>query len=196
MKKCVIWLALMVLCGFTITVAAANTWEEPVALTTEETTVQTEAGTDQYLDEWIPETESEYYEDEVWVPDVVSEYANTYGTIMVVDLTNQHAYCCVNGEVIADADCVSGDLYSSPTPTGLYSVWYKRSDFYMRDVYYTSYAAFFNGEIALHDADAWRSEYGGAIYQGNGSHGCINLPRKARGDSSGFFTMHSFKPCS
>ena len=112
----------------------------------------------------------------VWIPDTVAEYADEYGTIMIVDIDNQHAYACVDGKVIADTDCVTGDTYSSPTPTGLYSVWYKRSDFYMMDVYYSAYATFFNDGIAIHDADAWRSEYGGTIYQGSGSHGCVNVP--------------------
>ena len=31
------------------------------------------------------------------------------------------------------------------------------------------------GEIGMHDA-SWRSSFGGTIYQGNGSHGCINMP--------------------
>ena len=119
-------------------------------------------------------TETEQYD---LVPDTVTEYAKTYENIMVVDLANQHVYCCVEGEIIADTDCVSGDLNSSPTPTGLYSVWYKCSDFYMLGTYYTAYATFFNNGIAIHDADAWRSEYGGDIYQWDGSHGCINTPR-------------------
>ena len=110
-------------------------------------------------------------------PDTVSEYVRQYGTIVIVDLSNQHAYCAVDGTIIADADCVTGDYYNSPTPIGLYTVWCKRSDFYMRDQYYTAYATFFNDEIAVHDADAWRSEYGGYIYQGSGSHGCVNTPR-------------------
>ena len=137
-------------------------------LTSQATTVYTESTQADAL---------EYDEASDWIPDIVSEYARDYGTIVVVDITNQHVYMCVDGGVIADADCVSGDLYNSPTPTGLYSIWYKRTDFYMMGSYYTAYAAFFNGEIALHDADAWRSEYGGYIYQGAGSHGCVNLPR-------------------
>ena len=36
----------------------------------------------------------------------------------------------------------------------------------------------FNGGYGLHDADGWRSSYGGNIYYYSGSHGCINLPRK------------------
>ena len=124
------------------------------------------------------ETEAPEYDDvQNWIPDVVLEYATKYSTIVVVDISDQHVYMCIDGKVIADADCVSGDLYSSPTPTGLYSIWYKRSNFYMKGSYYTAYAAFFNGEIALHDADDWRTEYGGCIYQGGGSHGCVNLPR-------------------
>ena len=129
-------------------------------------------------DEEFPETEvpeEDYAYD--WVPNVVSEYAREYGTIVVVDIASQHVYMCVDGAVIADADCVSGDLYNSPTPTGLYSIWYKVRGLYMMGTYYTEYAAFFNGDIALHDADAWRSEYGGYIYQGGGSHGCVNMPR-------------------
>jgi lipoprotein-anchoring transpeptidase ErfK/SrfK len=120
------------------------------------------------------ETETET---SVWIPETVAEYADEYGTIMIVDLENQHAYACVDGVVIADTDCVTGDQYTSPTPTGLYTVWCKRSDFYMMDVYYSAYATFFNGGIAIHDADAWRSEYGGSIYMGSGSHGCVNTPR-------------------
>ena len=38
----------------------------------------------------------------------------------------------------------------------------------------------FNGGIGLHDAN-WRSSFGGAIYQGNGSHGCVNLPPSVAG---------------
>jgi lipoprotein-anchoring transpeptidase ErfK/SrfK len=37
----------------------------------------------------------------------------------------------------------------------------------------------FNGGVGLHDADSWRSSYGGSIYKTNGSHGCINLPLSA-----------------
>lgn len=123
-------------------------------------------------------SESEYAEKVAWqwVPEEVSECRDEFGTIMVVDLESQHVWCCVDGEIIADADCVSGDAYDSPTPTGLYSVWGTNSDFYMRGTYYSAYAVFFHGGIAIHDADSWRDEYGGDIYMGNGSHGCINTP--------------------
>ena len=31
------------------------------------------------------------------------------------------------------------------------------------------------GGCGIHDA-SWRSSYGGNIYKGNGSHGCVNTP--------------------
>ena len=98
-------------------------------------------------------------------------------TYIDIDLDSQCVYCYVDGELVASANCVSGDIYNSPTPTGTYYVWYKETDSYMMGTYYTAYAIYFNEDIALHDADAWRDEYGGDIYQGDGSHGCVNVPR-------------------
>lgn len=168
MKRFIITLMLIVVC-----IAVPIMASEMALETTAEMIVPAEVA------ETTPEEKISSEDNEVtfWIPDVVAEYAAQYGTIMIVDTINQHAYCCVGGNVIADTDCVTGDLYNSPTPTGLYSVWYKRSDFYMMDIYYSAYATFFNGGIAIHDADAWRSEYGGTIYQGSGSHGCVNTPR-------------------
>ena len=34
---------------------------------------------------------------------------------------------------------------------------------------------FIGGGWGLHDA-TWRSSFGGSIYKGGGSHGCVNLP--------------------
>ena len=31
------------------------------------------------------------------------------------------------------------------------------------------------GNVGLHDA-SWRTEFGGDIYQWEGSHGCVNMP--------------------
>ena len=33
----------------------------------------------------------------------------------------------------------------------------------------------FYGNYGMHDAP-WRSSFGGTIYQGGGSHGCVNMP--------------------
>lgn len=111
--------------------------------------------------------------------DIIPHILENYSTIMIVDRGCQHAYCYVNGELLGETDVVTGDAYSSPTPIGLFTVWLHRTDFNMMDnpLYYTVYATFFKDGIAIHDADNWRSEYGGTIYQGNGSHGCVNTPR-------------------
>jgi hypothetical protein len=37
----------------------------------------------------------------------------------------------------------------------------------------------FTGNVGIHDADGWRSSYGGEIYKTNGSHGCVNTPYEA-----------------
>ena len=127
------------------------------------------AGWDHYISkDWVTFTRD----------DVIARAAETYGTVMIVDISYQHVYCYVSGTCLGDTDCVTGDYYSSPTPTGLYTVWYFRDHFYMQDNpnWWSNYATFFNGGIAIHDADAWRSEYGGQIYVGNGSHGCVNTP--------------------
>ena len=120
--------------------------------------------------------DGDYYEDYSWVSDVVLEYAEDYETIVIVDLNEQHAFCCVDGEIIDDADCVSGDLYNSPTPKGLYSIWGKQKDYYVYDTYYSEYAIFSAKGATIYDADAWRSDYGGTIYKGDGSNGSIDVP--------------------
>ena len=110
--------------------------------------------------------------------EIFTWFVNKYGTIEIVDRGNQHVYCYSGGNLLGDTDCVTGDAYSSPTPIGLYFMWYYRDHFNMQDnpLWYTTYASFFNNGIAIHGADNWRSEYGGTIYQGNGSHGCVNTP--------------------
>lgn len=119
----------------------------------------------------------DYGENQSWIPEVVFDYAEEYGTIMIVDLDDQFVFCCVEGEIVAYAECVSGDLYDSPTPTGLYEVWDKQRDYYMMDdIYCSEYAIFYDEETAILDADDWRDEYGGEIYQGDGSYGCVDVP--------------------
>ena len=119
---------------------------------------------------------NDYVSDNRW--DIWDHFVNMYGTGAIVDKTDQHVYFYVDGVLMGETDCVTGDAYASPTPIGLYQMWYFREDFNMQDnpAWYTTYASFFNGGIAIHDADHWGSEYGGTIYQGNGSHGCVNTP--------------------
>lgn len=111
------------------------------------------------------------------------EWGNTY---VEVDISGQHVYLIKEGEVVWDASCVTGNLARNhDTPSGIYSLNYKERNKVLRgarqaDGTYeyespVSYWMPFNGGIGLHDAN-WRSNFGGAIYEKSGSHGCVNLP--------------------
>ncbi len=122
-----------------------------------------------------------------YVAAAVSRTAPEWGvTYAEVDLTNQHVYMTINGQVVWDADCVTGNVSrGNGTPAGVYSLTYKQRDRVLRgplrsDGTYeyespVSYWMPFNGGIGLHDAN-WRGSFGGSIYKNSGSHGCVNLP--------------------
>ena len=107
-----------------------------------------------------------------------------------VDLTEQHVRMYDDdGTLIWESDCVTGDTTEGfDTPTGVYAVnSYKAMNQTLTGLdydgdgepdyisYVTYWIPFINNSFAFHDA-SWRSYFGGTIYQGNGSHGCINLP--------------------
>lgn len=106
-----------------------------------------------------------------------------------VDLAAQHVYFYdESGSVIWESDLVSGDpTEKNQTPEGVYYVDAKMTDQTLKGLDenhdnqpdYTSevkyWMPFIGNLVAFHDA-SWRGSFGGTIYQGNGSHGCINLP--------------------
>lgn len=105
------------------------------------------------------------------------------GTYVEVSISEQHVWFYKDGVLIADGDCVTGDVSEGhDTTTGVYALAYKQSpatltggdaaDGYSSDV---TYWMPFNDGQGLHDA-TWRSTFGGTIYQTSGSHGCVNLP--------------------
>lgn len=104
------------------------------------------------------------------------------GNYVEVNLSAQHLWFYMDGELIVETDVVSG----LPTPeretaTGVFTIPYKKSpetlkgDTWSEDVTY--WMPFHDGQ-GLHDAP-WRGSFGGNIYQSNGSHGCVNLPADA-----------------
>jgi lipoprotein-anchoring transpeptidase ErfK/SrfK len=107
-------------------------------------------------------------------------------TYIEIDLTAQHFWYYKDGELVREADIVSGQTTSEARTTlpGVYKVWYKDTDYEMKgsnedgdtwDVtcnYWTRVAIV---GIGLHDS-TWRgTAFGGNIYTYNGSHGCINM---------------------
>lgn len=95
------------------------------------------------------------------------------------DLTNQHLYLYLNGELVLETDFVSGDVSEgNATPAGVFGITYKTRDAVLRGRTYETPVQYwmpFNGNVGMHDA-SWRRTFGGDIYLTNGSHGCINLP--------------------
>ena len=67
---------------------------------------------------------------------------------------------------------------AADTPTGTYSIESRAQDTTLTGDGYSSFVSYwmgFYGGCGIHDS-SWRSSYGGSIYQGNGSHGCVNTP--------------------
>lgn len=108
-------------------------------------------------------------------------------TYVEIDITNQKLYCYEDGKLKVETDVVTGKpTEDRETPSdGIWSIIYKKKDAVLgeeNNLEYRSPVDFwmpFNGNVGLHDADRWRSKYGGDIYKTNGSHGCINMPREA-----------------
>lgn len=108
-----------------------------------------------------------------------SDYGNTY---VEINLSAQHLYYFVDGQLLVESDFVSGnEARGMGTPGGAFPLTYKQKNAVLRGPGYASPVTYwmpFNGGIGMHDA-SWRGSFGGRIYKTNGSHGCINLPRSA-----------------
>jgi lipoprotein-anchoring transpeptidase ErfK/SrfK len=120
------------------------------------------------------------------------EFSNENGgignTYVEIDLSKQHVYYYIKGELFLDTPCVSGTMTKQrATPGGVSTLYYKETNRVLRgkkqpDGTYeyeapVTYWMPFNGGVGLHDAN-WRGRFGGKIYVSAGSHGCINLPPK------------------
>lgn len=103
------------------------------------------------------------------------DIGNTY---VEVNLTAQHLFFYVDGDLALESDCVTGK--NDGTPTGVYSVTYKERYATLKGENYASPVSYwmpFSGNVGLHDA-TWRVNFGGDLYESGGSHGCVNLPIK------------------
>lgn len=107
-------------------------------------------------------------------------------TYVEIDITNQRMWFYKNGELLVDTPVVTGDATKAgyETPVGLYCIYNLESMAILRGEdnltgkNYNTPVDFwipFNGGVGIHDAK-WRGSFGGTLYQGNGSHGCVNTP--------------------
>lgn len=100
-------------------------------------------------------------------------------TYIEVDMTEQHMYYYVDGELQLETDVVTGNTSKRRgTPEGINFVYNKQRNRVLRGADYATPVKYWmpvKGAVGIHDAD-WRREFGGEIYKKNGSHGCINTP--------------------
>ena len=100
-------------------------------------------------------------------------------TYIEVSLDDQHMWYIVDGDVYLDSDCVTGNYKTMDTPKGYFEIHGKASPCTLKgddyETHVTYWMPFIGGGWGLHDA-SWRSKFGGSIYKGDGSHGCVNLP--------------------
>lgn len=103
-------------------------------------------------------------------------------TYVEIDMGEQMMYYYVDGVQKIATPIVTGNTSRRMgTPSGVNYVYAKQTNRILKGPGYASHVDFWmpvKGNIGIHDA-AWRSKYGGTIYQTNGSHGCINTPRDA-----------------
>ncbi|WDF83047.1 peptidoglycan binding domain-containing protein [Lacticaseibacillus pabuli] len=106
------------------------------------------------------------------------------GSYVEVDLANQHEYVYKDGKQVLNSAIVSGKPDGHSTPKGVYYVWSKEQNTYLKgkNSNGSSYSSHVNywmpidyTGVGLHDAP-WQPTFGGTWYQQHGSHGCVNNP--------------------
>ena len=109
---------------------------------------------------------------------------NDIGTTYVeIDLTNQHMWFYKNGSLVVDTPVVTGNPQkNNETPSGgVWSLKGKCRNATLKGEGYATpvdYWLPFNGGVGIHDLQK-RYYFGGSVYNGAGSHGCINTPLAA-----------------
>lgn len=100
-------------------------------------------------------------------------------TYIEIDMTRQHMYFYLEGELTLDTDVVTGDVAKKrETPEGIYFIYGKQRNRILRGGDYATPVDYWLPVVrgvGIHDAN-WRRSFGGEIYKTNGSHGCINTP--------------------
>lgn len=101
-----------------------------------------------------------------------------------ISIGKQMVWVVRKGKVVVKTPVVTGNTTDGhATPTGTYYIVYKQTNTVLRgrnsdgseyESPVSFWAPFYLG-YGLHDA-SWRGAFGGSIYQGGGSHGCVNCP--------------------
>lgn len=111
----------------------------------------------------------------------MSGYEDIGNDKILISIDDQHIWVYFDGELWNESDVVTGRQNVHDTPTGVFYITECINGKYLRGADYKTWVnkwmRLTNSGIGLHDA-TWRSSFGGNIYTYNGSHGCINLPKK------------------
>ena len=109
---------------------------------------------------------------------VDKKYAESLGdNYVIIDISSQNLKVYVDDKLIIDTPVVTGKD-STPTYCGLFYVFKRGEKIYWKEFDVTvNYGLDFNRGIWIHDA-SWRKKFGGNIYHKDGSHGCVNVPKK------------------
>ncbi len=123
----------------------------------------------------ISECASEYSR----VPKQVG-YDSITDTYIEISIDQQHLWFYKDGQLVSETDIVTGLKNRRDTPTGVFYISERIPGKYLRGADYTTWVnqwmRLTNSGVGLHDA-YWRSTFGKNIYEYDGSHGCINLPK-------------------
>lgn len=117
----------------------------------------------------------------VWYESAGARGDNDLGnTYVEIDYTNQHLWFYKDGALLVETAVVTGNVSAgNASPEGIFCLVGKSEHETLKGEGYSTpvdYWMPFYGGVGIHDADSWRSVYGGDIYQTSGSHGCINTP--------------------
>lgn len=106
-------------------------------------------------------------------------YGDDCGTTYIeISIEQQMMWYYVNGDLYVETPVVTGNYNSMDTPKGHFYIQYKTTGAYLMGNAYVDYWMPFYMGCGIHDS-SWRDSYGGTIYKGNGSHGCVNTPYSA-----------------
>jgi lipoprotein-anchoring transpeptidase ErfK/SrfK len=108
------------------------------------------------------------------------------GTWVEVSTSTQMMFMYVNNKLYVSTPVVTGNIGDRATTKGVHHVISKKSPARLHGSYGGSswdttvsyWLGFTSDGQGIHDA-SWRSAFGGNIYKGNGSHGCVNTPTAA-----------------
>jgi hypothetical protein len=117
----------------------------------------------------------------VWYETAWTRGENDIGnTYVEIDYTNQRMWYYKDGVLLVETSVVTGNVSQGmSSPEGIFCLVGKEQNAVLKGEGYetpVSYWMPFYGGVGIHDADSWRTSYGGTIYQYSGSHGCINTP--------------------